>query len=453
MLSGQQQGDVNTSPLRQKYWKRNLTAEAQSVHERDERHFLHQSLSTPVLNVIQRAEGAYFEDADGRRYLDLHGNGVHNVGFNHPAVLDAVRKQLDDGLTFCPRRFTNEVAVQLAETLAEITPKELSRTLFCPGGSEAVEMALMLARHITGRYKVIAFRNAYHGGTFGASSIAGQEHFRGGLGPLLPGVFFVDFPNYFRNPWGFEDELDVDRECLRQIEVIMEEEGDVGAVIGEPISATPLIPRPEYWDGVRNLCDDHGALLIFDEIIEGFGRTGAMFACEHYVTPDVMVLGKSLGGGLLPLAGIVTREEHNTLAHRSIGHYTHEKSALCCAAGLAAIGVILEEGLCDHAATLGRYTLERLESLKQGHRLIGNVTGKGLHLGVELVRDQATQEPAVEEAEAVMFKCMEKGVAFKTIDGNGIAWRPALVATQEDMDYAINALDQALTDIESGHGY
>ena len=151
---------------------------------------------------------------------------------------------------------------------------------------------------------------------------------------MMPGIFHVEFPNYYRNPWGFDREEDVDAECLRQIELVLRREPEMSAIIGEPISATPVIPSRRYWEGVQDLCRRYGALLIFDEIIEGFGRTGKMFASEHFVTPDVLVLGKSLGGGILPFAGIVTHEHYNTLQHRSIGHYTHEKNALCAAAAL-----------------------------------------------------------------------------------------------------------------------
>jgi 4-aminobutyrate aminotransferase len=187
----------------------------------------------------------------------------------------------------------------------------------------------------------------------------------------------------------------------------------MSAVIGEPISATPVIPSRLYWEGVRALCDRFDALLIFDEIIEGFGRTGRMFACEHFVTPDVLVLGKSLGGGLLPFAGIVTHEKYNTLQNRSIGHYTHEKNALCAAAALAEIEVIENQKLAEHAAELGAYTLLRLNEMKDRHPLIGHVAGLGLHIGIDLVKDRARRERAVDEAENVMFNCLEKGLSFK----------------------------------------
>jgi len=448
-----EQGDVNTTANRRKYWERNLSGEARKWFDRDNKYFLHQSLSTPVLNVLSAARGIYIEDLDGKKYIDMHGNGVHNAGFNNPAVIAAVKKQLDDGLTFCPRRYTNIPAVKLAQKLAQITPAGLDRSLFCPGGSEAIEMALMLARQVTGRFKTISFWDSFHGAGFGAASIGGEEHFSGGFGPLVPGAFRVEFPNYYRNPWGFSSQEEVDAECLRQIELILKREPEMAAVIGEPISATPVIPSRKYWQGVKQLCEQYGALLIFDEIIEGFGRTGKMFACEHFVTPDILVIGKSFGGGLMPFAGIVAAEKYNVCRHRSVGHYTHEKNALCAAAALAEISYIEEHKLFDHAAELGAYTLKRLIKLREKHPLMGQVAGLGLHIGIDLVSNRKTRDRALEEAEIIMFKCLEKGLSLKTIEGNILTLRPALVIKQEEMDRAIDIIDEAIGEVEQGKLY
>jgi 4-aminobutyrate aminotransferase len=383
----------------------------------------------------------------------MHGNGVHNAGFNNPEVIRAVKAQLNSEMTFCPRRYTNIPAIKLAKKLAEITPGDLCRSLFCPGGSEAIEMALMLAKLVTGNYKTISFWDSFHGAGFGAASISGEEHFSAKLGPMVPGAFHVEFPNYYRNPWGFTSEEAVDAECLRQIEQVMKRNPEMAAVIGEPISATPVVPSRRYWEGVKQLCEHYGALLIFDEIIEGFGRTGKMFACEHYLTPDVLVLGKSLGGGIVPFAGIVTLERYNLGQDRSIGHYTHEKNALCAAAALAEIEYIEKNKLHEHAAELGTYTVQRLNQMKERHPLIGHVMGTGLHLGIDLVKDRRTKERAVDEAEMIMFKCLERGLSFKTIEGNVITLRPALVITKEEMDRALDILDESIDEVERGLTY
>lgn len=448
-----EQGDVNTTGNRREYWKRNLKGETKRWFDEDQKYFLHQSLSTPVLNVLSRAQGAYIEDLDGKKYIDMHGNGVHNAGFNNPAVIEAVKKQLEENMTFCPRRYTNIPAIELAKKLAEITPGDLCRSLFCPGGSEAIEMALMLAKQVTGHFKTISFWGSFHGAGPGAASVGGEEHFRGGFGPMVPGAFHVEFPNYYRNPWGFSRPEDVDAECLRQIELVLKREPEMAAVIGEPISATPVIPSKEYWKGVKQLCEQYGALLIFDEIIEGFGRTGKMFACEHFLTPDILVLGKSFGGGLLPFAGIVTHEKFNVCRQRSLGHYTHEKNALCSVAALAEIGYIEENNLPDHAAELGLYAFRRLNDLREKHRLIGQVAGLGLHIGIDLVTDRKSKTRAIDEAEIIMFKCLEKGLSAKTIEGNILTLRPALIITQDEMDRAIDIIAEAIAEVEQGKKY
>ena len=445
-----EQGDVNTTPNRKKYWERNLTGQALKVFEMDNRYFLHQALSTPVLNVLSRAHGIYIEDLNGNRYIDMHGNGVHNAGFNNPEIVQAVKNQLDTEMSFCPRRYTNYPAVNLAKKLAEITPGDLCKSLFCPGGSEAIEMAITLAKQVTGNFKTISFWDSFHGAGFAAASVGGEEHFKGGMGPMMPGAMHVEFPNYYRNPWGFEDQHVVDAEYLRQIELILKREPQVAAIIGEPISATPVVPSRRYWEGVKALCEEHGVLLIFDEIIEGFGRTGKMFTGEHFVAPDILVLGKSLGGGLVPFAGIVTRKRYDVCPDRSIGHYTHEKNALCAAAALAEIKYIENNKLIEHAAGMGEYAIRRLNDFKEHHPLIGNIAGVGLHLGIDLVRDRKTKERAVDEAEIVMYKCMEKGLAFKTIEGNIITLRPALIISKEEMDRALDVLEESIGEVERG---
>jgi 4-aminobutyrate aminotransferase len=262
-------GDVNTTPNRKKYWSRNLKGEARQIFEDDKTYFIQQALSTPVLNVLSSARGAHIIDMQGRSYLDMHGNGVHNAGFNNPEVLEAVIEQLESGLTFCPRRYTNQPAVALAKKLADITPDGLCKSLFCPGGSEAIEMAITLAKQVTGKFKTISFWDSFHGAGYAAASVGGEAHFKGGMGPMMPGALHVEFPNYYRNPWGFESQDAVDIECLRQIELTLEREPGVAAIIAEPISATPVVPSPNYWSGVKHLCEKFNVLLIFDKIIEG----------------------------------------------------------------------------------------------------------------------------------------------------------------------------------------
>lgn len=439
-----EQGDNNASELRAGYMA-GLDEETRYWIEEDAKYFFHQALSTPVMNVLSKTEGACITDLHGNQYIDLHGNGVHNAGFSNPEVIEAVIRQLQDKLAFTPRRYTNIPAIQLAKKLVEVTPQGLDRVLFCPGGSEAIEMAVSLAKHITGRWKTISYWDSYHGNGFQASTIGGEEHFTTGQGPMVPGAFHVEFPNYYRNPWGLTDPQEIDELYLRQIKIILKRNPDIAALIAEPISSTPVVPSLSYWQQVREICDEYGIFLIFDEIIEGFGRTGKWFASEHFVTPDVLVLGKTLGGGLMPFAGIVTKEKYNILQHRSIGHFTHEKNPLCSTAGLATINYIEKYDLVNQAAESGEYLLQRLNELKEHFPVIGNVAGRGLHIGIDLVKDRATKERATEYAEKVMYDCFKQGVAFKVIEGNILTLRPALTITREECDKVMASLFRAFS--------
>lgn len=439
-----EQGDNNAGILREQYVA-NLDDATKYWLNEDATYFFHQALSTPVMNVLVKTDGAYIEDLSGNRFLDLHGNGVHNAGFSNPKVIEAVIKRLQEQLAFTPRRYTNIPAIALAKKLVEITPPALTRVLFCPGGSEAIEMAVSLAKQITGKWKTISYWDSYHGNGFQSSSIGGEEHFTTGQGPMVPGAFHVEFPNYYRNPWGLTDEKAIDDLYIRQLKIILKRNPDVAALIAEPISATPVVPSLYYWQQVRALCDEYGILIIFDEIIEGFGRTGKWFACEHFITPDVLVLGKTLGGGLMPFAGIVTKEKYNVLQHRSIGHFTHEKNPLCCTAGLETIAYIEENNLVENSAKLGDYLLAKLNELKECFPVIGHIAGRGLHLGIDLVLDPVTKERAVDYAECIMYDCMKQGIALKVIEGNILTMRPSLVISTTECDLIINALKNAFT--------
>ncbi len=438
-----QQGDTNTTDQRRQFGEQHPPATRQLLAD-DARYFLHQALSTPVMNALSRTEGAYIYDLEGRRYLDLHGNGVHNVGFSNAEVLEAVRRQLDEQLAFTPRRYTNRPAVDFARRLVEAAPPELTRVLFCPGGSEAVEMAVILAKQVTGKWKTISFWDNYHGATYQAATIGGTEHFMVGQGPMVPGAFHVEFPNYYRNPWGLADKAAIDEQYLRQIEVVAQRHPDLACIMGTTITSTPVVPTARYWEGVAEICRRHDALLIFDEIVCGLGRTGKLFACEHYLTPDVLVLGKSLGGGVLPLAGILTREAYNTLGHRSIGHFTHEKSPVAAAAGLATLDYLEAHRIVDKAAAVGEYFRDQLLALQATYPLIGHVEGRGLLLSVDLVTDRQTKARAYDAANRILYFCLERGLSFKLIDGNVLTFRPALIIGKDEVDFVIDTLRAAL---------
>ncbi|MCP4694721.1 MAG: aspartate aminotransferase family protein, partial [Desulfobacterales bacterium] len=345
--------------------------------------------------------GVYIEDLQGRRYLDFHGNNVHQVGFGNPDVVAAVKEQMDQ-LSFCTRRYTNHVAVELAEKLTALAPGDLNRVLFCPGGAEAVGIAIKVARAATGRHKTISMWDSFHGATLDAISVGGEAVFRQDIGPLLPGTEHVPAPDPSRAFYDLGDPGKWEMLCAKYVEYILEQEGDVAAVISEPMRSTPYAPSAEYWRIIRRACDRSGALLIFDEIPHALGRTGKMFTCENFgVAPDILCIGKGLGGGIMPLAAVIVHEALDVAGGRALGHYTHEKSPVACAAALAAIRYIETHDLLSHSRELGEYTLDRLREMKSRHPLIGDVRGVGLFLGVELILDG---EHAVDEAETVMYK-------------------------------------------------
>ena len=440
--------DSNLSEDRNAWTKRTISGETSRVLEEDSRYFLHQSLSTPALNAVRRLEGIFIEDLAGRRSMDFHGNNVHHIGYAHPKLIAALKAQLDD-LTFSPRRYTNRASVDLARKMAELTGGTLGKCLFAPSGSDAVEIALTLTRGVTGRHKTISFWDSFHGNGFGARSVGGEAVFRDSrLGPLLPGAHLVAPPFCYRCAYGHADEDACSRACVAAIRGVLEHEGDVGALIACPLAPSEYIPPRWFWEEVQGLCRSFGALLIFDEIPYGLGKTGLMFGFQHYgVTPDILVTGKALGGGVVPIACVSAREELDVLGDLSIGHYTHEKNPFTAAAALATLSIIEEERLVEHAASLGEHGLHLAAALKERHRLVGDVRGKGLVMGIELVTNRDTRAPAVKEAGKVLYRALDKGLSLKTTGGI-LALSPPLIIKPEELERAFAIIDECLTEVE-----
>jgi len=445
------ESDTNQSANRVAWAARHVDPATRALLDDDARLFLHQSVSTPCLTGIRKAEGIWIEDTAGRRYMDFHGNNVHHIGYGHPRLKEAIRRQMDE-LPFAPRRFACEPAVDLARKLAQITPGNLGKVLFATGGSDAIEIALKVARAATGRFKTVSFWDAFHGAGFGAASVGGEHLFRSGsIGPLLAGTEHVAPFACYRCPYGHPDidgQPDLDRcrlTCASYLRYTLEREGDVAAVIAEPIRAVPFVAPPGYWKAVRDACDAVGALLIFDEIPTGLGKTGRLFACEHDgVVPDILVLGKSLGGGMLPIAATICRPELDVAGDYAFGHYTHEKNPITCRAALTTIEIIESEGLVENAARVGAHALARLQEMKRRHRLIGDVRGRGLVLGIELVSDRGTKPKADAQADTILYRALERGLSFKTTMGNVLTLTPPLTTTIADMDRALDILDACI---------
>jgi 4-aminobutyrate aminotransferase len=441
VIPAQSESDTNATPARAEWRARNIDAATRALLDRDAAAFLHQSVSTPCLSAIRKAEGIFIEDLAGRRYMDFHGNNVHHIGYGHPRLKRAIAEQMDE-LPFTPRRFTSAPAVQLAETLARIAPGSLSKVLFTTGGSDAVEVAIKVARAATGRFKTLSFWDAFHGAGFGASSVGGEALFRSGPhGPLMPGAEHVAPFGSFNCPYGGTNAQESGDACARMIDYVLGRDGDFAAFIAEPMRAVPYVAPPGFWQKVRDACDRTGTLLIFDEIPTGLGKTGTMFSCEYDgVVPDILVIGKGLGGGILPIAATICRPELDVGGDWAFGHYTHEKNPVTARAALETVAIIEEDRLVENAACVGGAALERLREWMDDIDEIGDVRGRGFLIGIELVEDRASKAPARDLAERTMYAALERGLSFKTTMGNVLTLTPPLVTTEAQMDQALEIL-------------
>lgn len=448
------EGDSNLSPYREAWSNKTLSPEARELLAEDEKYFLHQSLSTPCLSAVKKVEGIWIEDISGNRYMDFHGNNVHHIGYAHPRLIKAVKDQIDQ-LSFAPRRFTNDPAVGLARKLAELAPGNLNKMLFSTGGSDAIDMALKLSRAATGKFKTISFWDSFHGAGFGGISVGGESLFRHGIGPTLPGAEHVAPFACYHCPYGYEcnddgsPDLDVcNMTCANMVKYVLEKERDVAAVIAEPVRAIPYIPPPGFWPAVRKACDDIGALLIFDEIPNGLGKTGKMFVSEHFdVVPDIVCIGKSLGGGMLPIAAMICKPELDIMADKALGHYTHEKNPVTTRAALTTLEIIEDENLVENAARIGAHALERLNDMKDRQPLIGCINAIGLCIGIELIVGGDKNSPAFDAADKILYRCLDQGLSFKTTMGNILTLTPPLIVTKEQMDQALDIIEDAIIEV------
>jgi len=435
------EGDVNLGSRRAAWQAANIGPETRRLLDEDARWFLHQSMSTPCLNALSGASGAWLTDTEGRRILDFHGNSLHQVGHGHPRVVEAIKQTLDS-LPFSPRRYTNDHAVKLARRLCQAAPGSDNKLLFAPSGTTAIGMALKLARRVTGRYKTLSMWDSFHGASLDAISLGGEAVFRRAIGPLLPGSEHVPpcTPRHCVFGCGGQCAL----RCVDYIDYCLEKEGDVAAVIVETIRCTDVqLPPLEYYRRLRAACDRHGALLILDEIPVALGRTGHLFAIERYgIVPDMLVIGKGLGGGIFPLAALIARAEFDVGQDISLGHYTHEKSPVACAAALATLDVLESEKLIERSRRLGEAALQRLQTIAAGCAAVAEVRGAGLLLAIEL-QDHAARS-ANDLAEAVLYRCLTAGLSFKVGLGKVLVLAPPLNIDEADLWQALDILQGAL---------
>jgi taurine---2-oxoglutarate transaminase len=406
---------------------------------------------------VAGAEGRYFWDYDGKRYLDFASQLVNvSIGHQHPRIVAAIKEQADKLCTIGPPMAT-EARSTLARMLAELTPGDLQMSFFTNGGAEANENAIKLARWYTGRHKVIARYRSYHGATGGAITLTGDPR-RWAAEPGIPGVVRMLDPYTYRCPAGHPDPCPV---CTGgpHLEEILQYEGPqtVAAVILETITGTNgvIVPPDGYLQSIREVCDRHGIVLICDEVMAGFGRSGKWFAVENWdVIPDILTLAKGVNSGYVPLGAMVVREP---IAEWVRGKYfagglTYSGHPLACASAIASIEAFKEEGIVEHAAEMGGVLADELRGLEERHPSIGEVRGLGCFWGIELVKNRETREPLVPfnatgEAFApvaqVAKAALERGLYLMT-HWNVIMVVPPLTITQEELDEGIGILDEAL---------
>ena len=411
--------------------------------------------------VIAKADGCYLWDAEGTRYFDLWSQACYlQIGYNHPRVIEAIKKQAENLCVLGPE-LSNESTSGLAQMLCELAPGDLNKVFFTLGGAEATENAIRMARLFKGKSKILTRHRSYHGATLGALSASGDPR-RFYVEPEAPG--FVHIPDCYCYRCPFHKTYPgCNIVCARHIDEVIQLEGNVAAVLVESIVGSNglLIPPPEYLPIVRQVCDQHGVLLILDEVMAGIGRSGRWFACEHYnVVPDMMTLAKGITSGYVPIGAVLLSSK---IAQFFQDRYlpcglTFSSHPLACAAGIAALTVMREEGLVERSEKLGEFLRAELERFKEKHPSVGDVRNKGLWGCIELVADRASRKPLVRwNASGAENKPMNE--VAKSLKSQGmlprVRWNyifigPPLIATEEDLRGVTKALDRAL---ETADGY
>jgi taurine---2-oxoglutarate transaminase len=433
---------------------------AERIRELDRRYVLHswsvQDQISPL--PVAGAEGRYFWDYDGNRYLDFASQLVNvSIGHQHPKVVAAIKEQAERLCTIGPG-MAEENRAELARLLAEVTPGDLTMSFFTNGGAEANENAIKLARWHTGRHKVIARYRSYHGATAGAITLTGDPR-RWPAEPGIPGVVRMLDPYTYRCPAGHPDPCPV---CTGapHLEEILQYEGPqtVAAVIMETIVGTNgvIVPPDGYLQAIRDVCDRHGIVLIFDEVMAGFGRSGRWFACDHWdVVPDILTVAKGINSGYVPLGAMIVNERIADWVRDKYfaGGLTYSGHVLACASAVASIEAFREEGIVENSSAMGNALAEELPRLAERHPSIGDVRGKGLFWGLELVRNRETREPLVpfnasgaEAAPVVALgkAAMERGL-YIFVHWNVVMIAPPLTITRDELDEGVTALDAALS--------
>ncbi len=427
--------------------------EAKKVLEKDQK-YVSQSYTRVYPLVVRQAKGAMVEDVDSNRFLDFtSGIAVCNTGHCHPKVVEAIKVQAEQFLHMSGTDFYYDAQSTLAQKLGEITPgpKE-KRVFFGNSGAEAIEAALKLARYHTKRPRVLAFLGAFHGRTMGALSLTASKviHERG-FSPLVPGITHIPYAYCYRCPYHLQYPtcevacVEWIREDLFKRSIPPEE---VAAIFVEPIQGEGgyIVPPPEFHQKLYDLAKEFGILFVVDEVQTGMGRTGKMMAIEHWgVVPDIIALAKGIASGM-PLGATVSQTEVMDWVPGSHAS-TFGGNPISCQAALTTIA-LLEEGLVENSARMGEYILGNLKELQKEFEMIGDVRGKGLMIGVELIKDRKAKKKAIEERNAVIQRCFEKGLLILGCGENTIRLVPPLIITQKEADTALSILEEVLKKVD-----
>ncbi len=400
--------------------------------------------------VWKSANGVVVEDVDGNTYIDFtSGVLVTNVGHSHPAHVRAIQEQAADLLNCYDFRTVQRVT--LAKKLVEISPPHLDKAFLLTSGAEVIEACLRVARRYTGKHEVISFYGAFHGRTYGALSIGGMPGPKRAYGPKLPGTILIPYPNPYRRPFGGTDEECVDRlfEFL-DLTVAAESTGDIAAVIVEPYQGTAgfVFPPAGFNKRLEEWAHSRGVLFILDEVQSSFGRTGKMFAMEwEHLTPDLVALGKGIGSGV-PTAGMLATSEVLSCLGPGEMSSTTGGNPLSCAAALAVIEILEKEKLPENAMKMGDYILNRFREFQPSCKILGDVRGRGLVMGLEIVKDQQTKEPAPELAAQIVLAGCQNGVLLGKLGfyGNVIRIAPPLVINEKEAAEAVDIICKVLTE-------
>lgn len=425
--------------------------EARSWIQKDER-YISRSYTRAYPSVIERGEGVTVWDVDGNRYLDFNaGIAVCSTGHCHPEVVEAIREQAGKLIHMSGTDFYYPVQIQLAERLTELAPgSHPKRVFFSNSGAESVECAFKLARYATGRDTVIAFHGGFHGRTFGALSLTASKPVqKKGFGPMVPGVIHIPYAYCYRCAY-HQTYPSCQYLCVSHLENVIFKNGvapdEVAAILVEPIQGEGgyVVPPPEYHGMLRDLADRHGILLIADEVQTGIGRTGTLFAMEHWaVVPDIITLAKGLASGM-PLGATIARSDLMSWepgTHAS----TFGGNPVSCAAALATLRLIQEQYL-ENTRRMGERLTAGFEALRDRFLSIGDIRGKGLMIGVELVKDRDTREPNRDLVKRILQRCFEKGLLLLSCGVSTIRFMPPLVVNEAEVDEALRIFEEVLAE-------